>query len=317
MRRIFVIAAMLVAVRAFADGPAPQQPDEPLADKLYDRAQALRAQGNLAESCKLFREAFRLNPNAIGALLNVARCDEESGKIRTAYREFSEARDRAIELHMDPQRDAAAQHLDGLADRIPHLMIKFAAPLPDNARIVVDEVGIGVDEAGNVLVDPGSVHVVVAAPGYVTFEAHVDIQEREHKTFEIPKLAPPVVVRNSRRFVGKVLAIVGGSAFVASAGLALGAKLDQRHEENETVSGAPACSRVNGTLICNPDVSNRINNDHTLGNLATGIGIAGLVVGAVGGYLWMFSPNLEQPHRVVVIPTVAPGEAGVSAAFRF
>jgi hypothetical protein len=312
IRRALVIAAMLLAARAFAD---PPQPDEPIADKTYDRAQALRAQGQLAEACKLFREAFRLNPNAIGALLNVARCDEEAGKIRTAYHEFSEARDRANELGMNPNRDVAIQHLDALTPRLPHLQLTFASPLPKTARIVIDDVGIGADEASNILVDPGSVHVVVSAPGYVTYETHVDIQEREHKVQAIPKLAPPVVVRNSRRFIGKVLTFVGGGAFVASIGLATGAKLDQDSQRNSTVNGVPACTKT-GTLICNSDVSNRINNDHTIGNLATGIGIAGLVVGAVGGYLWLFSPNLEQ-RRVSVVPTLAPGEAGVSATIRF
>jgi hypothetical protein len=308
-RAAFAIAAMLIAVAtARADGPQD-------ADATFERATKLREAGNLVEACKLFREAFHENPHAIGALLNVARCDEEAGKIRTAYHEFTEARDLAIELQMQPQRDAAAQHLDALADRLPHLKLTFAAPLPTNTRIVIDDVGIGAGDADNILVDPGSVHVVVSAPGYVTYETHVDIQEREHKVAAIPKLAPPVVVHNSRRFIGKVLTFVGGGAFVASIALATGAKLDQDSERNSTVDGVPACTKT-GTLICNPDVSNRINNDRTLGNLATGIGIAGLVVGAVGGYLWWFSPNLEQ-RRVVVVPTVAPGEAGVSATIRF
>jgi hypothetical protein len=317
IRRALVIAAMLFAARAFADPPPPAPPanDEPLADKTYDRAQELRAKGQLVEACKLFRDAFRLNPNAMGALLNVARCDEEAGKIRTAYHEFSVARDRAIELGMIPNRDVAIQHLDSLTPRLPHLQLTFAAPLPKNARVVIDDVGIGVDDADNILVDPGSVHVVVSAPGYVTYETHVDIQEREHKVQAIPKLAPPVVVHNSRRFIGKVLTFVGGGAFIGSIVLATGAKLDWNKERNSTVDGMPACT-ASGTLICNPDVSNRLNNDHTLGNLATGIGIAGLVVGAVGGYLWWFSPNLEQ-HRVVVVPTLAPGEAGMSATIRF
>jgi hypothetical protein len=285
------------------------------ADATFARATKLRDEGKLVESCTLFRDAFRLNPHAIGALLNVARCDEEAGKIRTAYHEFTEARDLAIELGMQPQRDAAAQHMDALADRLPHLSLLFAAPLPKNTRIVIDDVGIGSDDAENIAVDPGSVHVVVSAPGFVTYETHVDVAEREHKVQTIPKLAPPVVVHNSRRFIGKVLTFVGGGAFIGSVVLATAAKLDWNKERNSTVDGVPACT-ASGTLICNPDVSNRLNNDHTLGNLATGIGIAGLVVGAVGGYLWWFSPNLEQ-RRVVVVPTLAPGEAGMSATIRF
>jgi hypothetical protein len=74
--------------------------DEPLADQKFDQALKLRADGKLAESCALFRESLQLNNQAIGTLLNVARCDEEEGKLAQAYRAFSDACDRAAEQHL-------------------------------------------------------------------------------------------------------------------------------------------------------------------------------------------------------------------------
>ena len=300
MRRLAI--AILIACTRVASA------DEPLADQKFDQALKLRADGKIAEACALFRQSLQLNPNAIGTLLNVARCDEEEGKLARAYRAFGDARDRAKEQTLGPQRDAAEEHLKALVDRVPHLALAFAAPLPNGASIVVDDVPVEPDAASDVLVDPGSVHIVVAAPGYVAFETHVDIAERQHKAQVIPKLAPPIVVKNPRRFVGKILTIAGGGTFVVAAGLAIGAKLDYD-------SATSGCTLRGGVITCESGNSNRANGDHTLGNIATGVGIVGIAVAVVGAGLWYFSPNREQ--HVAIVPTLAPGRAGVAAAWQF
>ena len=299
------LALVLVAIAARV-----VHADEPLADQKFDEAQKLRDAGKLDESCKLFRESMRLNPNAIGTLLNVARCDEEQGRVASAVREFTDARDRATEQHLAPQLEAAEQHLKPLIDRVPHLALAFAAELPPGAQITVDDLAVDPKQAGDVLVDPGTAHVVVSAPGYVAFEAHVDIAERDHKAQIIPKLAPPAIVKNPRRLVGKIVTFVGGGTAVAALGLAIGAKIDNHDQLGQ-------CLQRDGGWICPPNTSNRANNDHTLGNLATGIGIGGLVVAAVGASLWYFSPNHERPPYVTVVPAIAPGQAGLAAAWRF
>jgi hypothetical protein len=304
MRAALAFALVAIASRvAYAD-------DVPLADQKFDEAQKLREAGKLDESCKLFRESLRLNPNAIGTLLNVARCAEEQGKLASAVRTFKDARERADEQHLAPQRDAADQHLKTLVDRVPHLALAFAAGLPPGAQITVDDLAVDPKNAADVLVDPGTVHVVVSAPGYVAFEARLDIAERDHKAQIIPKLAPPAVIKNPRRLVGKIVTFVGGGAAVAALGLAIGAKIDN-------VDQLHKCTLRDGVEFCDPNVSNRANNDHTLGNTATGIGISGLVAAAVGASLWYFSPNRERPPYVTVVPAIAPGQAGLVAAWRF
>jgi hypothetical protein len=286
--------------------------DEPLADQKFDQAQKLRDAGKIAESCALFRESLQLNPNAIGTLLNVARCDEEQGKIASAVRAFTDARDRAAEQNLTPQRDAAEEHLHALVDRVPHLALAFAAELPPGAQIAVDDRAVDPSTAGDVLVDPGSVHVVVAAPGYVAFETHVEVAERGHKAVVIPKLAPPVVVKNPRRLVGKILTFVGAGTFVASVGLGIGAKVDY----DKQINGS-GCTLHGGVETCMPDTSNHANNDHTLGNLATGIAIGGIAVAVAGAALWFFSPTREQRPYPTVAPVLAPGQAGVTALWVF
>jgi hypothetical protein len=302
VKRALAIVVALVGA-AHAD-------DTPLADQKFDQAQKLRDAGKIAESCALFRESLQLNPNAIGTLLNVARCDEEQGKVASAMRGFKDARERANEQHLAPQRDAAEQHMHALVDRVPHLALAFAAELPPGAQIVVDDLAVDPNTAGDVLVDPGSVHIVVSAPGYVTFETHVQVVERGRKAVVVPKLAPPVVVKNPRRLVGKIVTFVGGGAFIASVGIGIGAKVDYDH----TIA---TCTVRNGATICAPNTSNHANNDHTLGNLATGIGIGGIAVALAGAALWYLSPTREQRPYPTVTPVLAPGRAGAVATWAF
>ena len=296
---------VLAATRiASADGP-------PLADQKFDAAQQLRDAGKIAEACALFRESLQLNPNAIGTLLNVARCDEEQGKVASAIRGFTDARDRASEQHLGPQRDAADEHLRALVVRVPHLALVFAVPPSPETRITVDDVAIDPASAADVLVDPGSVRVVVSAPGRVAFETHVAIAEREHHTQTIPALALPVVLKNPRQLVGKIVAFVGAGAVVAGVGLGVGARIAWGDN-----TSAAHCTPHDGVLTCNGDYSNRANSDRTLGNIATGIVVGGLVTAAVGASIWYFSPGRAE-RRVAIVPALGPGQAGLVAAGSF
>ena len=49
-------------------------------------------------------------------------------------------------------------------------------------------------------------------------------------------------------------------------------------------------------------------------NLGTGIGIAGLAVAGIGGYLWFFGPHEE---KLAFVPRLDPQQAGIVALGRF
>jgi hypothetical protein len=101
----------------------------------------------------------------------------------------------------------------------------------------------------------------------------------------------------------------GVGAVVVGEAIAIGAKAAWDHNTS-------TCTTHGGVLTCDADASNKANTDMHLGNVATGIVIGGLVTAAVGIGLWYFSPNhVEQ--RVAVVPTLAPGEAGLAAVGHF
>src|SRR5690349_1659917 len=129
MRACLVFVVLTAATLARADNTT--------ADDKFQAAQKLRDHGETKQACALFREALAQNRDAIGTILNVARCAAEEGKLGSAVRLFTDARDRAHEQGLDPQREAAEQHLAALRDRAPHLAVAFAeAPSRDTKLMI-------------------------------------------------------------------------------------------------------------------------------------------------------------------------------------
>jgi hypothetical protein len=56
---------------------------------------------------------------------------------------------------------------------------------------------------------------------------------------------------------------------------------------------------------------------HTLGNVGTMTGVAGLVVTGVGAYLWLRSPHDTSDKELVVVPQLSTDALGVVVAGRF
>ena len=186
MRWFLIVSLAIVAATGVACADDPQK-----ADELFAAAQKLRDQGRTREACDAFAESLRHNPNAIGTILNIARCAEESGKLASAVRVFTDARDRAREQHLALQQRVAEEHLAALEGRAPHLAIAFAEPPTLDTRLVVGDRTIEIASARDILVDPGTVKIVVSAPGRISFETSVTIAEPEHKALAVPEARLP------------------------------------------------------------------------------------------------------------------------------
>lgn len=308
-----VLAVSLVAGIGLARADDTSQ-----ADALFAEGLKLKEAGKPKEACDKFGATLRLNPNAVGAILNVALCDEEGGKYASATRRFSQARDLAREHDLKPELKAAEEHIQADEPFIAHLSIAFAETPPADAKIVIDDDVIPIDRASDILVDPGTRTITVTAPGRVAYETKVTLAKTERKAIAVPKLAYPVTIKNTRITYGKVLTF-GGAAFIAG-GVVFGlvARSEYNKEFEERVPGDPSSAHCNKvTNKCDADGYQQTHTARTVGNIGTGVGIAGAVALGTGLFLWVFAPRDSGERHVAVTPTIGPDGAGVVAVGQF
>src|SRR6185312_16344577 len=76
------LAALLLAI------PRPGAAQDAMA--LFRQGRALAERGDWAGACPLFEESHRLQPDAIGILLNLADCQAHTGKLASAWSNYVE-----------------------------------------------------------------------------------------------------------------------------------------------------------------------------------------------------------------------------------
>lgn len=304
--------SVALAILLATGGVVRADEDPAKADKIFEQAQELKQAGKTAEACAKYDEALRYNTSAVGTLLNVGLCAEESNRVATALNYFTQARDIAREHNLVEHRAAAEEHILKLEPLVPHLSIAFAEILTDT-KLVIDDKVYPITGANDIRVDPGTRHVVVTAPGRLPYETTVDIKAQEKKTVDIPKLKPPVTVSQGRRTVGKIIAISGGALVLTGIGIGFAA---DRKFQGELDNGN--CNKIGEDIICNPQGYKTTSNALTLGTVGTVVGVTGLVAAGFGAYLWFFAPKVPSESATVMLaPTVSPNGAGLAAVGHF
>ena len=301
-------AALAIAVVAWTRvAAADPDPNIARADALFAEAQSLLEAGKLEAACAKYDASLALNREAIGTLLNVARCDARLGKLAHAVALYGEARDRGHEQNLPLYVSTAEEQIAKLTPLVPHLAIAFVEP-PDGMKIVVDDKAVTASEATDVALDPGAHQITVTAPGRVPYETWVKLAKSERKALSVPALAYPTTVhstRSSLRTIGKI--VTGGGAALVGTSIVLGivAKL---HYDSADCDAMGRCS---------PEGFAATESARSLGNVGTGIGIAGLVIAATGVVLWVRAPRDHTERGVTLAPVLGPGEAGVVALGHF
>ena len=308
--RTLVVLAIVVGSGGLAAG----EEDPGKADKIFEAAQKLKEQGKTAEACKMYEEALTYNRSAVGTLLNVALCHEQAGRYATAVKFYTQAHDLAREHSLEEHRKAAEERLAAASPLVAHLAIAFAETAP-NMKLVIDEEVISVDKTDDIVLDPGSHHIVVTAPGRVPWETTVQVEKSKAKAIAVPKLGYPVTVRKGRRTVGMVMTGIGAAATLTGIGLGFFAFRKYDAQIGDMTMGAN-CSDTKPPM-CNAKGYTETNDAITIATFGTYIGVAGVAIAGAGVYLWLFGPKPTGERNVVVVPTLAPESAGLSAIGRF
>jgi hypothetical protein len=313
--RVLALSIVLVAAGAVhADDLTQRRAD---ADKLFEQALQLRAQGDETRACVKFTEALEDNPEAIGSVLNVALCNEETGKFATAVKLFRRARRLAVEHQLAAQRNAADEHLAKDEPLVGHVTLAFAEVPGVHDALLIDQQLVPLDSVQDIELDPGRHQLSYSAPGRVSYDTSFELDKGAHQRLAIPRLAAMTArPTNTRKVVGLTLG-ASGVALIAG-GIAIG--LVARSHYN-----APFDTQPDDTTTGHCDASGRCNQaglDHiaaarSLGWVGTGVGIAGVVAVSAGAVLWFSHRHEHGDDHVAVVPAIAPGQAGIAAVGRF
>jgi hypothetical protein len=308
-----LVASSIVAAATTARADSIQ-----VAQETFERGRQLMAEKKFAEACAAFEQSQRLDPE-FGTLYNLATCDEEIGKLATAWNLYREvARGDQNKTRRQVASDLAAK----LAPRVPKLVVDVPSA-PAGLVVTID----GTDSSRlvgiEVRVDLGDHVVVATAPGFrerreTVRTAREGTTDKLSLALERAEVAPPVAspaprpappttpvviapptVRaaadpagNDRVLAGKVV-VVGGGVVVAG-GLVVGAlALSAYHDAQSCM----ACDRPSDS-----------HHAVVLGNVSTITVVVGLATVVGGIYLWRSGGGSA---------VVAPQPGGVAIAGTF
>ena len=309
-----MVVAFLVSLCAHARADE----DHAEADKLFEQAQQLKQAGKTAEACAKYEEALAMNRNAVGSLLNVAKCNEDAGKVATAVKLYTQARDLAREHNLGEHRTAAEQRLAAVSGRVPTLEVAFTER-PDGMKLVIDDEVFPTDEKAvrEIKLDPGTRHVVVTAPGRVPYSKDVELGEGKAHAIAIPRLERPVTVKKARRTVGQILTVTGAALTLTGALLGYKANVDYKSQIGDGPDSGRNCEDKGSMgILCNAEGYKVTGQARDLGWVGTAVGVGGVVALGVGVVLWWTAPT-ETQQQVSIVPSVTNETAGITAVGRF
>ena len=310
------IGAVAVAIVFMAE-PAFAEPAQTDAKVEFKDGQKLFDAGRQADALPHFRNAFAASKSP-NARLMIARCLIALGKTTEAYEEMATTTREATALaETDPKyartRDAAAAEMALLERRIGKIVVALAEP-GAGAAVTLDGAPLGAARLGvPVAVQPGTMTIEATHAGDKPVRREVTIGAGETKTvaiaFTSAGAAPPVAAMADTppvdatsqgggvRIAGFIVAGLGvaGMGTFAGAGLAARSKFSSVESE---------CGNARCT---DPKYGSVIDSGKTLqtiANVGLGVGIGGLVGGAL--MIALGGPSKAPlPARIEVGPTGA------------
>jgi hypothetical protein len=286
-------AALLTLAVAAAATPAradEQQARTATAVALFNEARALMTQQRYLEACAKFSAANDLWETP-GTWLNLGECNEQGGRLASAWAAFKRAANVARKAGDPPREEAAKQRADLLEPRLAKLQIDV---FPDDrpAGLAIRQDGQDVPSAAwgtPVPIDAGEHVIEVSAPGKQTWKATVRIEATAGTTrAAVPPLVaavPASPAAEAPRFWGPQRiagASVGGVGVI---GLVIGAAFGGRALSRMATS-KETCRSADPVDRCDAAGLAARHDAKAAANVSTGMLSAGLVALAGGAVLF-------------------------------
>ena len=162
------------------------------AETLFREGVRLLDQGDYAAACPKLEASEELDM-AVGTLLYLADCYEQSGRLASAWARFSEAHSLAGAQNMPERERIAAQRVAALEPRLARVTLVVPGARPVGFSIRLGVAAVPAPSWGTGLpIDPGEVALEAVAPGYEAFRTrlHVPNEPAALITIVIPELQP-------------------------------------------------------------------------------------------------------------------------------
>lgn len=284
MKRVLLFTGLMLLTPsiAFAQNATSTggKGDQAGATALFYEARNLMQKGNFKDACPKLEESLRLD-YGIGTEFNLADCYEHVGKTASAWSGFLNVASQAKTQNQAQREKVARDRAKALEPKLPKMVIEVPAP-PPGIEVKRDGVLVGNAAWGTAVpVDPGQHKVVVTAPNKQPWETSVNATESSTTKVTVPRELP--------------------NAVVAAAPPPPAAK------PATPVVAPPVQTTTTATTVSEPAPSNtpndfpepvveRGNGQRTLGWVASGIGLAGLGVGAGFGINSMSKRRESNDH---------------------
>lgn len=314
-----VRAACACAAAAVLSWHSPAAAADPaIAREQLKIGYTLAQRGKCDEALPHLVESLRLDPKAI-TLINLADCEEKTGKLADAMAHWVDARARAQAEGARLIEEEAERRATALEPRLARLTIVLAPGAPRDAIVERDGIALGAPSLGIPLpLDPGSHSIVVKAKDRVDATTQVTIAEGDARRVEVDVgavMAPPSALPLHREEASRSgplspLVVVGFGA--ALTGLTVG-----------TITGILALNagrdaeRACPTLRCDAKTLDEIETGRTMGTVSS-IGFVVAGAGAAVGVVGLLSgPRRQGPRSPSASVGLSVGPSSVTLRGRF
>lgn len=303
--------------------------DVAAAEAIFLEAKAIADGGNWAAACPKFQASYELD-RTFGTLLNVANCNEQIGKLATAWAAFGEAE--AWAKRDGDEREAYARgRRTALEPRLSRLTLSVTRPAEGITVRRGAEVVAPAAYGQAIPVDSGVVVVTVRRGDQELLRQEVTTVEGADVDLPldltaiagavpppkppappappVPDTPPPEPFWNGQRTVGFIVGLVG-VAGVASFGVLEGIAISKKAEADEPGSCFDG--------ICTPEGAETASDAERFAEVGQWVGIGGVVALGVGATLFLTAgggdpppASATTPASAVLVPAIGPDGGGL------
>ncbi|MBL9020925.1 MAG: tetratricopeptide repeat protein [Myxococcales bacterium] len=306
--------------------PSAASAGEAEARTLFAEGRQLREQGKCREAILAFKKSLETYPEGLGAMRNIAECEEELGRFAAARRTWRDL-GLAVVRSGEARYEGWERHADEARARLEPRVPKLTVTLRGEGRVLINGLPFDPRLLGTELEqDVGRVELVLEDTGAVPQSRSLALEEGQRYRVELqarpaaakgaaaPTTPPPA--RGPTRseqgpsglMIGGIVSMAVGGAALAGMGVALG------FYEGALSDVESACPDYENTP-CRVDVTDSVDSGQAASAAVNVLAVAG-GVGLATGVVLLVVDATSAPsdgEKAAALPFVAPLPGGAFA----